>query len=98
MRFPILATRPSRLLMVLLLCVIGLISPLSLHAAKKKKPDAPAAPVLGPRKFAYDPTKLVWPSPPNIGRVHWMDYVAGAKIDYTQKPNTKPKASWMDRL
>src|ERR1700751_535497 len=98
MRFPILAMRPSRLLMVLLLFAMGLISPFSAHAAKKKKVAAPAAPVLGPRRFSYDPTKLVWPSPPNIGRVHWVDYLAGAKIDYTQEPNTKPKATWMDRL
>ncbi len=98
MRFPFLTMRSSKLLLMLLFFILCLTLPFSSNAAKKKKVDTTAPPVLGPRKFAYDPTKLVWPSPPNIGRVHWVDYVAGAKIDYTQEPNTKPKASWMDRL
>jgi sugar lactone lactonase YvrE len=98
MHFPFLTMRPSKLLLGLLLFVMWLAVPFSANAAKKKNAPTPAVPPLGPRKFAYDPTKLVWPSPPNIGRVHWVDYVAGAKIDYTQEPNTKPKASWMDRL
>jgi sugar lactone lactonase YvrE len=98
MHFPFLAMRSSKPLLVLLLFMMWLTSPFSAHAAKKKKTDVAAAPQLGPRKFSYDPTKLVWPSPPSIGRIHWVDYVAGAKIDYTQEPTAKPKASWMDRL
>jgi DNA-binding beta-propeller fold protein YncE len=97
-RFLSHAVRTSKVLAVLLALALGLILPFAACAAKKKKVDTPAVPPLWPRKFAYDPTKLVWPSPPNIGRVHWVDYFAGAKIDYTQEPNTKPKASWMDRL
>jgi DNA-binding beta-propeller fold protein YncE len=53
---------------------------------------------VGPRKFSFDPTKLVWPSPPNIARVRWLDYFAGTKVDYTPAANAKPKATWMDRL
>jgi DNA-binding beta-propeller fold protein YncE len=30
--------------------------------------------------------------------VHWLDYFAGSKVDYTPAANAKPKASWMDRL
>jgi len=97
MHFPFLAMRPSNPLLVLLLLIMGLTLPFSANAAKKKA-DASAVPQLGPRKFAYDPTKLVWPSPPSIGRVRWVDYLAGSKIDYTQEPTAKPKATWMDRL
>jgi sugar lactone lactonase YvrE len=84
-------------LAVLLLISLSVFSPLS-SAAKKKNAAATPAPEVGPRKFSFDPTKLVWPSPPNIARVHWINYFAGAKIDYTPTATTKAKASWMDRL
>ena len=85
-------------LLALLLLALGLALPDSTHADKKKKPDAAAVPDAAPRKFPFDPTTLVWPSPPNIARVRWLDYFAGSKIDYTTAANAKPKASWMDRL
>jgi DNA-binding beta-propeller fold protein YncE len=53
---------------------------------------------VGPRKFPFDPKTLVWPSPPNIARIRWVNYFAGAKIEYTAETTAKPKASWMDRL
>jgi DNA-binding beta-propeller fold protein YncE len=81
-----------------LLLALSLTSPFSAGAAKKKKVDTAATPDVGPRKFPFDPTKLVWPSPPNIARVRWLDYFAGTKIDYTPAADSKPKASWMDRL
>jgi len=92
--------RTRKWLAVLLLLVLGLALPFSAGADKKKKKtaDTAAAPEVGPRKFPFDPTKLVWPSPPNVARIHWLDYFAGSKIDYTPPPTTKPKATWMDRL
>ena len=89
--------RPTRLLGVLLLLVLSLSLPFS-GAAKKKNATAAPAPEVGPRKFPFDPNKLVWPSPPSIARVRWLTYLAGVKIDYTPGPAAKPKASWMDRL
>src|ERR1700753_751884 len=84
---------------LLLLLAAGCTFPLIARAgSKKKKTDATASAVVGPRKFNFDPKKLVWPSPPNIARVQWLDYFAGAKIDYSQQDTAKPKASWMDRL
>src|SRR5579863_8288449 len=82
----------------LLLLAVSLTFPLMVGAAKKKKVAATPTANVGPRKFSFDPTKLVWPSPPNIARIHWLDYFAGAKIDYTPTANAKPKSSWMDRL
>src|SRR3954447_26593117 len=87
--------KPLALVLLLGLCVA---LPLSSAAKKKKTAAAPAADV-GPRKFPFDPKKLVWPAPPNVGRIHWMNYFAGARVEYnTDGPKTKPKASWMDRL
>ncbi|MFZ0744446.1 MAG: SMP-30/gluconolactonase/LRE family protein [Terracidiphilus sp.] len=83
---------------LLLLLALGLTFPLSANAGKKKKADTAATSDVGQRKFPFDPTKLVWPSPPNIARVQWLDYFAGAKVDYTPPANVKAKASWMDRL
>jgi DNA-binding beta-propeller fold protein YncE len=88
----------SKPLCLLLLLALTFALPLSAHADKKKKADTTTAPQVGPRKFPFDTTKLVWPSPPNITRVRWLDYFAGSKIDYTPTPTTKAKASWMDRL
>jgi DNA-binding beta-propeller fold protein YncE len=85
----------------LLLLALALALPFSASADKnkKKKADTPPAPEpAGPRKFSFDPKKLVWPSPPNIARVKWLDYFAGMKIDITPAATAKPKQTWMDRL
>src|SRR5579862_4033230 len=87
----------SRKVPVVLLLGLALAFPLPGVAKKKNTAPAPATDA-GPRKFNFDPTKLVWPSPPNIARIRWMNYFAGAKIDYTPSAASKPKASWMDRL
>ncbi|MGA3033332.1 MAG: SMP-30/gluconolactonase/LRE family protein [Terracidiphilus sp.] len=91
--------RFRNLLGLLILLALGFtFSSSSFAVGKKKKADAASATEAGPRKFNFDPTKLVWPSPPNIARVRWVDYFAGEKIDYSQQATAKPKASWMDRL
>jgi DNA-binding beta-propeller fold protein YncE len=87
-----------KLLAALLLAPLVVALPLAAHASKKKKDDPAAAPDAGPRKFPFDPTKLVWPNPPNIARVHWLEYFAGSKVDYTPAASEKAKATWMDRL
>jgi sugar lactone lactonase YvrE len=97
-RFPLNSVRTQKLLAALLLLALGFALPSSVCAEKKKKVQAAPAPEVGPRKFPFDPSKLVWPSPPSIARVRWLDYYAGAKIDYTRAADSKPKSSWMDRL
>jgi sugar lactone lactonase YvrE len=83
--------------LMVLLAVCALVST-GAHADKKKKKVETAAPEVGPRKFSFDATKLVWPSPPNVARVKWVSYFVGQKIDYTETAKSKAKASWMDRL
>ena len=55
--------------LAVLLLALGLALPFLSSAEKKKKVAPAATPEVGPRKFSFDPTKLVWPSPPNIARV-----------------------------
>jgi sugar lactone lactonase YvrE len=87
-------------LAILLVC--ALITPASLSAAdKSNKKQATVAPApTGPRYPAtFDTSKLVWPGPPNIGRIKYLSYYAGMKIDYTPvEKQAKKKQGWMDRL
>ncbi len=67
-------------------------------AAQKKKKADPNANL--PKRVNFDISKIVWPSPPEIARVKFVEQLTGEKIDFnrpTNKPQ-KPKQSWMDRL
>lgn len=81
---------------VILLLVLGLASPVFVYGSKKKKADAAPQPTAP--KVEIDTSKLVWPSPPNIARVRYLNYYAGMKIDYTPAAANKKKQSWMDRV
>lgn len=82
-----------------ILLALALIAPVSLYAGKKKKDAAAAAKPQEPRFPAnLDTSKLVWPGPPNIARVRYLNYFAGMKIDYTAPEKRKKKQGWMDRL
>ena len=45
-----------------------------------------------------DKSKVVWPQPPNIARVKYLDYFAGEKLPDFNAQTAKTKSSWMDRL
>ncbi len=65
---------------------------------KDKKKNEPPPP---PQKSIYDvidKSKVVWPQPPNIARVKYLDYFAGEKLPDFSAQTAKPKSSWMDRL
>ncbi|MGO8796262.1 MAG: 6-bladed beta-propeller [Candidatus Sulfotelmatobacter sp.] len=85
---------------LMILLAVVLATPTSAYGSdkdkKKKKADA-TQPAPAPQGEPVDYSKLVWPNPPNIARVRWLNYYAGMKIDYTPPP-TKPKQSWMDRV
>ncbi len=81
---------------LVLLVALGLASPVSLYGKKKKADTTP--PPAAPQGEPVDTSKLVWPNPPAIARVRWLNYFAGMKIDYTPAPTKKPKQSWMDRV
>jgi DNA-binding beta-propeller fold protein YncE len=85
------------LTVIVLLLAVG-FAPASFAKSRKHKEPA-AAPTPAPVKPQIDLTKLVWPAPPNIPRVRYVDYFAGEKIPVLPE-GTKPKQkrSWMDRL
>src|ERR1019366_2829570 len=92
--------RPNRARKALpiMFVLLALLVPTSSFAGKKKKPEAPAKPAAAP-KPQIDVTKLVWPGPPNIPRVRYLEYFAGQKLDTTPaSEQPKAKSSWMDRL
>ena len=93
--------RNRRTLAALLLMVlaVALASPTALQGGDKKKKKPDAAPAAETPKLDIDTSKLVWPNPPNIARVKWLNYYTGMKIDRTPAPaNAKKKQSWMDRV
>jgi sugar lactone lactonase YvrE len=90
------SVRGVRLVAFALLLSVALASPFAAYGGKKKKettaqPTAPAVP--------NDYSKLVWPAPPEIVRVRYVDYFAGMKISAaTAAAAAKKKQSWMDRM
>ena len=94
------STKIGKFSIVAALLLVLLAMPASSFADKKNKKQAAATPAsTQPSKPQYDYSKLVWPGPPNIPRIRYVNYMAGQKFDYTpaaQQP--KQKQSWMDRL
>lgn len=69
--------------------------------AQKKAAPAPPTKLADQRSKAYfDISKIVWPNPPAIARIKFVDLFTGQKVDpnlFTSK-DKKPKQKWMDRL
>jgi DNA-binding beta-propeller fold protein YncE len=81
-------------LLVMLLIVAGTAT---LAAKDKKKVEKPVNP-LEKKTFldVLDYSKIVWPNPPAITRVRYLNYFAGEK--YKPQQAGKAKSSWMERL
>jgi sugar lactone lactonase YvrE len=78
-----------------LLCMVLLaLAPISTSAKDKKKNAEPAKPAQPSPQI--DTSSLVWPGPPNIGRIRYLNYFAGQKLEVVEKG--KKKNSWMDRM
>jgi len=76
-----------------LLILLGLAVP-SLYAKKKKDEAAPAK--KEPNLLeTLDYSKIVWPNPPAITRIKYLNYFCCQK--YVPPPEKK-KSSWMDRM
>lgn len=89
--------RKGQLVLAIVL-VLGLMNlSLAFGSNKKKKGDtAPEKPTSILDRI--NKSKLVWPQPPNIARIKYLDYFAGEKLpDFSAKP-AKQKVSWMDRV
>jgi len=78
--------------------VMLLFTASSIAFGDKKKKDEPPPQKQVSVLDMIDKSKVVWPQPPNIARVKYLDYFAGEKLpDFAAQP-AKAKSSWMDRL
>jgi len=73
--------------------VLALADPAALFAGgKKKKQEAPKQPNI---LDALDYSKIVWPNPPAVTRIKYLNYFCCDKFEAAP---AKKKSSWMDRM
>ena len=73
--------------------VLALADPSALYAGKKKKAEAtPKQPNI---LDVLDYSKIVWPNPPAVTRIKYLNYFCCDKFSPTA---AKKKNSWMDRM
>ena len=77
---------------MLLALVLTAASPA--YAGKKKKEEAPKPKPNILEMLDY--SKIVWPNPPAITRIKYLDYFSAEK--FVPKTQQKQKVAWMDRL
>ena len=72
---------------------MGLASPVSVFAGKKKKDAGPpkTPPVI-------DYSNIVWPNPPAIARIKYTTWYAAERISQVEAGTDTKKSKWMDRL
>ena len=84
-----------------LLVAFGLaLSAAPCASAKDKKPKvalAPAAKVQKNIMEGLDLSKIVWPNPPDVTRIRYLNYWSGEKL-VIKKQGEKKKQGWMDRV
>jgi DNA-binding beta-propeller fold protein YncE len=69
------------------------------QAKKKKEAAAAPAPVDHSKDVKVDTNKLVWPSPPDIARIRWLqEFKAEPQTAEQLAGPPKKKKSWMDKV
>jgi hypothetical protein len=75
--------------------VLATVCAVALPASGDKKKKPPAAPEQQmPKRVNFDISKIVWPSPPEIARVRFLQQFTGEKIDFSlfnKEAKKKPK-------
>lgn len=91
------ATRRAMRMVAISVLIAG-FSTVALCGDKKKtnKNTAPEPQVNVLEKIDY--SKIVWPNPPEITRIKFLDQFVGEKLDPQALQAQKKKSSWMDRL
>ena len=84
---------PHTVAALALLSMLSIVYPLAVHADKKKKNDTPAGP-LKPIDYSF----IVWPNPPAIARIRYVDWYSADKEKRNTQGNVQKKNKWMDRL
>jgi DNA-binding beta-propeller fold protein YncE len=92
--------RWTRIAVLILALITALVFPhLSFAQNKKKKAADPNGGL--PKRVNFDISKIVWPNPPAIARIKFVEQFTGEKIDFdvaVKNAKTKPKQGWIDRL
>jgi streptogramin lyase len=80
--------------------LVALVLASSLCVAQKKSAAAADATKPGDKRMTayFDISKIVWPSPPEIARIKFIDLFTGEKIDPSLFEKKKKKQTWMDRM
>jgi DNA-binding beta-propeller fold protein YncE len=84
-----------------LMAALLLVCAAPAQIAPKKKTTADTAKPGDQRTRAYfDISKIVWPNPPAVARIKFVDLFTGEKVDPNlfSKQNRKKRQKWMDRL
>ena len=93
------AAKFRKLLLMLGVSALALSLTPAAHAGKKKK-SAPAAPKVSTLP-EVDTSNLVWPDPPDVARIRWIEQYRGEPKPVEPANQPKKKASkqdWMLRL
>jgi sugar lactone lactonase YvrE len=77
-----------------LLFIFGLVSAQGALASDKKKGKADESKT--PKAIDY--SNIVWPNPPAIARIRYINWWASEKQQRNQQGNVQKKSKWMDRL
>jgi len=84
-----------------LVVAIATLVPVSAHGGNKKKDDQKSAAPEKPEPSIIerlDYSKIVWPNPPAITRVKYLNYFTNEKYKPEEGKNQSKKSGWMDRL
>ena len=92
------STQQARGWLALALAIAMVAAPASLAFGSSKKKDAADAPQQVNLLSTVDKARIVWPAPPDIARVKYLDYFAGEKLPDFSAKSEKKKSSWMDKL
>src|SRR5690348_13988171 len=84
------------LLACVTLCVF--LAPTGLHADDKKKKKKDEVADNAAKIKAIDYSYIVWPNPPAITRIRYINWFASDKQVRNYKGNAQKKSGWMDRL
>jgi sugar lactone lactonase YvrE len=87
--------RRATILLAMVSAVV-VVSPFTLQADKKKKADEKAAKEA--KIKAIDYSYIVWPNPPAIARIRYVNWYSSDKALRNLQGNVQTKSTWMDRL
>jgi hypothetical protein len=86
--------------MITTMTLLAMILSLPFGAAAQKKKKVADTTQNQQKRVNFDLSKIVWPNPPAIARVKFVEQFTGQKIDFDTKASKQQKAKqgWMDRL